>query len=375
MSSEKKQNILLVNPFHEGSHRQWAENLVSFSQKNILLKSLPGRHWKWRMHGAAVHFAQLIQEEKLRPDIILSTDMLDLSTLKALLARELPQTKYFSYFHENQISYPWSPTDQDVQLKRDFHYAFINYTSALAAEKLFFNSHYHLNSFLEGLEEMLGHLPDYVDISTIKQIRNKARVLPLGLDLGPMAEIQQKKEASHNAVPVLLWNHRWEYDKNPEGFFHTLMELSRSGLDFELIVCGQSYNKYPPVFDRAKRELKKHLIHFGYASSRKEYFELLSKADLLPVTNIQDFFGGSTVEAICAGVIPLLPRRLAYPEHIPEDLQQLYIYDRDKDFARHLKDMIEKPEKYKKALPGVIQHVKRYDWAQMISTYDAELMF
>ena len=34
------------------------------------------------------------------------------------------------YFHENQISYPWSPRDRDKIQNRDNHYGFINYVCA-----------------------------------------------------------------------------------------------------------------------------------------------------------------------------------------------------------------------------------------------------
>ena len=30
------------------------------------------------------------------------------------------------YFHENQITYPWSPNDRDIIKERDHHYGFIN---------------------------------------------------------------------------------------------------------------------------------------------------------------------------------------------------------------------------------------------------------
>mgnify|MGYP000456988033 CR=1 FL=1 len=37
---------------------------------------------------------------------------------------------------ENQITYPWSPQDEDVKYQRNNQYGFINYTSALAADQV-----------------------------------------------------------------------------------------------------------------------------------------------------------------------------------------------------------------------------------------------
>lgn len=363
-------NILLLNPFHQGSHKQWAKSLVKHSKHNIDLWELPGRHWKWRMHGAAVHFAQMIQNNNINPDIILSTDMLDMSTLRGLMGHALPGTRYYTYFHENQISYPWSPTDRDVELKRDFHYAFINYTTALASDKLFFNSNYHLSSFLAGLKDLLNRLPDNVDLSTIDAIESKSKVLYLGLDLVEIEVNTRQEYKTNDKTPVLLWNHRWEYDKNPELFFNTLFHLSDEGADFKLIVTGQSYRNYPPIFDEAKIRLADHLIHFGYTSSREEYLDLLRKSDILPVTNIQDFFGGSIIEAIHAGALPLLPDRLAYPEHIPKHLQSEFIYDADKGIQAPLVKLISELSFHKNHLRDIQKHISQYDWNTMIQLYD-----
>ena len=39
--------------------------------------------------------------------------------------------------------------------------------------------------------------------------------------LNPILELNKQK----NDCAVILWNHRWEYDKNPELFFTTLFDL------------------------------------------------------------------------------------------------------------------------------------------------------
>jgi len=45
----------------------------------------------------------------------------------------------------------------------------------------------------------------------------------------------------------------------------------------------------------------------------------LSEADVFVSTARHEFFGISVVEAIAAGVYPLLPRRLSYPEIISDE--------------------------------------------------------
>ncbi|MGI9541618.1 MAG: tRNA-queuosine alpha-mannosyltransferase domain-containing protein, partial [Cyclobacteriaceae bacterium] len=130
--------IVLLEAFFSGSHRQWAEGLQRFSKHEIEILSLPGRHWKWRMHGGAITLAKRFQQLQTKPDLIIATDMLDLGQFLSLTRKETAQIPVAIYFHENQLSYPWSPTDEDVELKRDRHYGWLNYTSALAADTLFF---------------------------------------------------------------------------------------------------------------------------------------------------------------------------------------------------------------------------------------------
>ncbi len=132
--------ILLVEPYYTGSHAVWAEGYAQYSQHHIDILSLPGRFWKWRMHGGAVTLAQKFLASDLNHDFILATDMLDLTTFLALTRTKTAHVPTAIYFHENQLTYPWSPDDRDVAQKRDKHYGFINYTSALAADAVFFNS-------------------------------------------------------------------------------------------------------------------------------------------------------------------------------------------------------------------------------------------
>ncbi|MFO7539072.1 MAG: DUF3524 domain-containing protein, partial [Chloroflexota bacterium] len=78
--------ILIISPYHSGSHQAWAEGYQQYSRHEVLLLTLPGRFWKWRMHGSAVTLARLYRDHYAAapPDVILGTDMLDLSTFLAL---------------------------------------------------------------------------------------------------------------------------------------------------------------------------------------------------------------------------------------------------------------------------------------------------
>ncbi|MGB0522052.1 MAG: tRNA-queuosine alpha-mannosyltransferase domain-containing protein [Flammeovirgaceae bacterium] len=364
--NQTKLQIVLVEPFFTGSHRLWAEEYQRQSKHQITLLSLEGRYWKWRMHGGAVTLANRLNQGNLKPDLCLCTDMLDLNLFRSLTHKQFPTLKSAIYFHENQLNYPWSPTDQDIQLKRDNHYAFINYTSALGADAVYFNSHYHQNAFLNELPKFLKSFPDYPELWSVDTVKAKSRVLPLGMELSKFDQYQVIDKQDHR--PLLVWNHRWEYDKNPEAFFQALFQLSDEGLEFDLAVLGESYRKSPKIFEEAKLKLAPHIIQWGYVSSFEAYASWLWRADILPVSAIHDFFGASVVQAIYCNCYPILPKRLAYPEHLPQHKE--CFYEDENEFISKLRAAITNlPVNYKR----LRESVRRYDWSEMVGKYDQEM--
>lgn len=270
------------------------------------------------MHGGAVSLAKQFLEQDKSYDIILATDMLDLSTFLSLTREKSTGIPTAIYFHENQLTYPWSETDRDLEHKRDLHYGFINYASALSADKVFFNSAYHRESFLEALGKFLRFYPDERNLDTIPILEQKSEVWHLGLDLKRFDKHRVEKDWR---VPRILWNHRWEYDKNPEEFFEGIRHLKAERIPFELVVLGGNFAQSPRVFEEAEKEFSNEIIQWGYCESFEEYASWLWKSDFLPVTSNQDFFGISIVEAAYCCVEPLLPKRLSYPELFPFDHQ------------------------------------------------------
>ncbi len=359
--------IHLFAPFFTGSHKAWAEGYVQNSKHEIKIFSLSGKYWKWRMHGAAVSLAQQFLDQKEQPDLILATDMLDLATFLALTRQRTATIPTVLYFHENQLTYPWSPTDEDVALKRDRHYSWINYTSALAADQLCFNSQYHKDSFLKELAVFLQAFPDYKGLDNVPKITVKSMVLPLGMSLKKLDALKEG-DVTRESAPVLLWNHRWEYDKNPDAFFKLCYRLKSENIDFQLIVLGEHYAKSPAVFKEAKEKLSDRILHWGYAERFEKYAAWLWRSDILPVTSKQDFFGGSVVEAMYCGVYPLLPNRLAFPEHIPNSSHKDHLYENEEDLYEKTKALLLDFSKLE-ACPFT-DWVEGYDWTKMSGVYD-----
>ncbi|NQU67952.1 MAG: DUF3524 domain-containing protein [Candidatus Marinimicrobia bacterium] len=197
--------ILIVDPYYGGSHRHWADGLRKYSRFTISVLSLPARHWKWRMHGGAVTLAEEFNKLKSPPDLILATDMMDVATFIGLIQQttKVP-IPVVTYFHENQLAYPKSVQDSDLQTSRDDHYGFINYTSALVSDRVIFNSQYNQSTFLNLLKDMLSRLPDYQNIDTVSHIEQKSVILYPGIDteLFDSVEITEKKKILHSLFGI-----------------------------------------------------------------------------------------------------------------------------------------------------------------------------
>ncbi|MDY0312634.1 MAG: DUF3524 domain-containing protein [Desulfobacterales bacterium] len=361
-------HISLIEPFFTGSHAAWAKGYQRHSRHRIDILHLSGHHWKWRMHGGAVTLARRFLNSGVRPDLLLATDMLDLTTFLALTRHRTAHIPVALYFHENQIGYPWSPRDRDIAQRRDHHYGFINFSSALAADVVLFNSHYHQDSFLEALPPFFKRFPDHREPEAVSAIAAKSRVLPLGIDLG---RLETPAAPKRSGPPLILWNHRWEHDKNPQAFFDALGRLQQLGLDFQVAILGRGQQTQNVVFETARARLAHRIVHCGYVDNGAQYADWLHRADLLPVTSRQDFFGISLVEALYCGCYPLLPKRLTYPELVPFEKYPEVFYEDDHALVEKLTSAVKDIDTIRRR--GFRHCVEGYDWRTMAPLYDALL--
>jgi len=362
MPDRSERRILLVEPFFGGSHRAFAEELKNFSRHRIKHLTLPARFWKWRMRGAAVTLSDRVRKTRFPYQAILATDMLNLAEFKALIPRDVP---IFLYMHENQISYPVPKGET-----RDLQFGFTNITSCLAADKVGFNSRYQYEQFLRDLPEFLKMMPDFRLKDVPERIRRKARVIPLGLNLKFFDAFSRKPYAG---PPVILWNHRWEFDKQPEQFFEAIEQVEQSGLDFRLIIAGENFQAMPRAFLSAKKRFVRRIIHFGFAKTREDYARLLKQADVVISTAIHETFGISVVEAAYSGAWPLLPRALSYPELIPTRYHADHLYSNFDDLVIKLKMILSNARVRRDRQKVLARVLFRFDWSRMIHRWDSLL--
>jgi len=309
--------VLLLSAYAAGSHLQWQRSLQDmFSEWNWRVLSLPPRHFSWRVRGNPLHWA-LEERGTLESDydLLLATSMVDLATLRGLVPK-LARIPTVLYFHENQFVYP-----QDRQRHSLLEAQMVSLYSALAADRVLFNSNYNRDTFLEGCSQLLNRLPDFTPASCIPILREKSGVLSVPLSLETLQSSSSHWPGSQGDYPQrplrLLWQGRFEHDKGGEGLQCVLRRLAKKGLDYELAVVGQQFRDSPPVFKEIESEFGARLVQFGYLESVEDYRALLQGADIVLSTALHEFQGLAVLEAVASGCLPVVPERLVYPEIYP----------------------------------------------------------
>ena len=185
-------NVLALEPWYGGSHRNFLDGLIAHSRHQIHPISMSARFWKWRMHGGAVTMARKVVDwvkDGNHPDVIFATDMVNVPAFLALTRPYLADTPIVFYLHENQLTYPLK-----AGRERDYTYAYINYLSCLSADHIVFNSQFHHDEFLDALPVLLRAFPDYNHLHSVHEIKEKSTVMHLGMDLRAHDQYAQQGE-------------------------------------------------------------------------------------------------------------------------------------------------------------------------------------
>ncbi len=354
--------IFLLEPYHTGSHAAWAEGWAARSRHEIHLLTLPGRFWKWRVHGSSVTLAE--QTERLvaeagRPDAIVASGMSDLATYLGLTRRIIGDPRTLLYLHENQLTYPESPRTRGV----DLSYAFINWRSMVAADAIRFNSRHHADEFFAAVGGFLRNFPDERHTHLIDDVAAKSAVLPVGVDLDRFPQARRREH------PLILWNQRWEYDKDPVTMFDGLFAAADAGLDFEVAICGENFRQEPAEFEAARRRLGDRVVHMGFADE-DTYVQLVADASITVSTALHEFFGVAVVEAMSTATFPVLPKRLSYPELLPREVHEVCLYDDPAGYVDRLAWALRHRTETAAIAQSVAKAVRRFDWSMMIDEYD-----
>lgn len=314
--------ILLLSSYNTHSHNYWSNLLINhLDQYDWTFLSLPPRKFQWRIRGNPLSWYAKNKEELSHDyDTILATSMVDLATIIGLFPN-LAKSNKVVYFHENQFEYPCS---EKVD-KPNVEAMMVNLYAAFCADKVLFNSEYNRDSFFAGAEDILKRINDHSPVSALDYIKIKTNTLAV--------PVRERKQTTDSKIPnSIVWNHRWEYDKNPEDFYQALKILKNKNIDFKLIVMGIQFKNSPKVFNLIKNDFMDNIVAWGY-QSKNDYNDWLKKGQFVVSTAIHEFQGLAIMEAVQMGAVPIVPDRLSYPQWFSQE----YLYGNSpKELADHI---------------------------------------
>ncbi len=365
----------------------------------------------------AEQYVNLVRKQRAKPngnhfhfDVIMGTDMLDMSSFVAQSRRfiDFDRTCLVTYMHENQLTYPEPINAQSGVFRRnngqrESQYISLNYKSQMASDFILFNSQFHLDSWFRALPKFLNSARDQKMMHTVDELRSKSSVLHVGIELSDRARTVTNKKhhdnatsnatlqgdniqrgdnteaIEHNQPPLIIWNQRWEYDKNPSQFVEALREISRSNsARYRLAICGESFQRSESSrlqFEKDIECIRENVIHCGYAPDEL-YYSLLDEATCTASTAHHEFFGISMLENIYHHTFPVLPNRLSYPELIPKQLHKRFLYPDFNTLVEKLSWSLNHPVESREQVKELARamNIEQFDWrTKMAAHYDSIL--
>jgi glycosyltransferase involved in cell wall biosynthesis len=278
----------------------------------------------------------------------------------ALTRPRFAHTPVMAYFHENQVTYP-----RLQGTKFNSWFGAMNYLSALAADRVAFNSGYHRDDFLGALHSLSSEPNNWLSGDGIGAIETKSDVLPVGVELAWLDRLHPP--VPDTGPPIVLWNHRWEFDKAPDVFARAFSALFGDGLPFRLAVGGDPGPNPHPALLELRDLLPDRIVQFGRAETREAYGDLLWRSSLVVSTTRHEFFGVGMVEALYCQCFPIAPRNFNYPALVPPELHATCLFEDEADLRDKLREAIESPRDSGDLLRA---SASRFRWEEVAPAWD-----
>ena len=362
-------DVIFVEAFFGGSHAQLIRTLQGLfegSDKTCSVYSLPPKKWHWRLTVAAAYFAAEAIPPCTSSGVFFASSMVNLADIVALRPNDIGRRHKVLYFHENQLAYPYKDAQQNAQ--QFSNYGWAQAMSCLAADAVYFNSSFNLESFLTCLNRQCKMIPAASrPRGIIETIRRKSQVLYYPI---PNISPRVLGETDKDDLLHIVWAHRWEHDKRPDAFLDVLTKLSSNAVKFVVSVVGEKSSEAPPCFESAKPLLMRSndvtVRDWGYLS-RSEYLALLKIADVAVSTASQEFFGVSMMEAVASGCYPLCPRNVVYPELYPSEC----LFNTQNQLYKRLKDFCLRPRRFRGKRRTILAQINagQYQWDYLKHRY------
>lgn len=133
------------------------------------------------------------------------------------------------------------------------------------------NSQLHPGEGAGASSQLLHNVPDLTNLHAGRPLREKSTVLHPGLDLGEHDACagERIRRSPRLDAPIVLWNRRWDHDKNPRAFSRIRNRLDDGG-DFQGILAkGRGI--------LARGHVRDQPAHFDWPERARAYDALLEE--------------------------------------------------------------------------------------------------
>jgi hypothetical protein len=319
-------DILALEPFYGGIRRAMLDTVIRCSRHRWTLLKLPPRRMERRLSVAANWFAeQLSRHWSGRLDLLFTSEAMNLASLYRLVPA-LATPPSVVYFHDNQLPDPQRiatkprPTRGSIGSKGqlvvapppDASLELVNLNTATAATEIWFNSVYHLKTFLGRATNLVARHPELSSHNPMLEVTRRAHVMPPPIDMNIVPHVKASMAIAARDPKAIFVETR---DADLRLLNAGLSMLAGRGVSFRLITVG-------PVEDLSPQWPRRTLSEaddFGQVAALWEAGAVLS---VRPGAAC-DY---QVIRGLLAGCRPVLPDRGVYGELLPGSLHAASLY-------------------------------------------------
>src|SRR5579864_7115424 len=299
-------DILALEPFYGGVRRAMLNAVMRCSRHRWTLLKLPPRRMERRLSAAANWFAeQLSRHFSGHIDVLFTSEAMNLANLYRLVP-DLAARPSVVYFHDNHLPEVHQTTEGPFDL--------VNLNTATAATQIWFNSEYHLKSFLARGGALVARHPELASRDPMAAIAAKAHLVPPPMDLGAVSEVRGSSSIARRDDTIFVETR----DADVQLLNAALDLLHGPGREFKLITVGP----VEMLSDDWQRKTVRETDEVGQVLGMLESRVLLS---VKPAAT-SDYL---CVRGALAGCRIVAPHTGTYPELIPEPMRETCLYEPD----------------------------------------------
>lgn len=359
--------ILHLEPLEERYTKQWLkwfqEELIN---RKILFEFINGKllttevqtgavldaegtnYWKFTQ---MIEVCKLFKEKKIQNgDIFLTMDLWhpSLEAIPYMATLEKLEVKLFGFLHAG------SYTSEDFASPMANWAKFFERGWSKICHGIFVGTEYHKQKFIR--KRGISGLKDKIHVTG-----------------NPFKTTDIINSISGNIIPIekreniILFSHRWDYEKRPNIFVDMMNNLYKKRKDFKVYITT-SRKKF-----RSNQQWlidKLNLAKFPYKIfaniNKQEYYQLVSQSKVFVSTTIEENFGYCLLESMTLGCTPVVPNKYSHPEILEFDKR--FLYNDKKEAIKMISSFLDNPisvlklaEKYNDSLSRIIDIMVKKD--------------